>query len=370
MRRDVCILAAAIAAVAAIAANGSVLAHPTATSPYTFSRDILPILEARCGRCHSDESPAQEPLLNYQSARRSIWPMRQVLLRGHMPPWFAEGAFKAPAPMTARELNILMTWTAGGAPEGPTAPRRPAAMPSWALGPPDVIVPMPSAFAFAGNQDDRVHEVQLPSAKIGGRMIRAVDLLPGTPAIVRSAEIIARSGTEEQVLGVWQPGESPALLEANAAFRVPANASLVLRTRYRRHYGDPAEDLSRVGIYFAKGATSTVRTLEFSPDGSRPEIRPLQRRVRAVAIRPISGPPGTQVRLTVIAPDGSRKELARLEIQNHWGRRYVFVTPVILAAGNRIEASVIPSDGPLWTSFSGELTGPEGPIRLALEFVN
>jgi hypothetical protein len=214
-----------------------------------------------------------------------------------------------------------------------------------------------------------VHEVQLPFTNIRGRLIRAVDLRPGTPAIVRSAEIIATNGAEEQVLALWQPGESPAVLEANAAFRVPASAAMVLRIRYRRHFGDPATDLSQVGVYFAKGGGTTIQTLEFDPENSRPHIRRLERPIRAVAVLPVSGVSGMRVRLAVIAADGSRRELATLQLRGDWRRRYIFDAPVSLAAGDRIEASVIPSESQLWSSLTGEPMDPAHPVRVALEFV-
>ena len=370
MSRAVGVIAAAVATVAALSFDASVSAHRSAVSPYTFHRDVLPIVETRCGRCHTDGSASGLALTRYDSARTAIWPIRQMLVSGHMPPWFADGAFKSPAPVTSRELNILMTWATGGAPEGAPAPRAAAATPTWPLGPPDVIVPMPSAFMFAGDQDDHVHDVRLPSPKIGGRMVRAVDLLPGTPAIVRSAEIIARSGAREQVLGLWQPGESPAPLEANAAFRVPANASLVLRIRYRRHYGDQATDLSQVGVYFARRGAAPLAAIDLAGETGRETVHRIAHRMRAVAIRPISGPSGTNVRLTVLAADGSRQELARIQLQSDWGRRYAFETPVTLAAGNRIEVSVIPSETQLWTTLTGERIDAETPVRIALEYVN
>jgi hypothetical protein len=370
MNRGLGVIAVAVATVAVLAFDSSVSAHRTAASPYTFHRDVLPILDARCGRCHTDGSPSGVALTRYASARGAIWPIRQMLISGHMPPWFAEGAFKSPAPVTARELNILMTWATGGAPEGAPVWRPVPPTPSWPLGPPDLIVPMPSAFTFTGGEDDHVHEVRLPSPKFGGRMVRAVDLLPGTPAIVRSAEIIARSGGGDRVLGLWQPGELPASLEGNAAFRVPANASIVLRIRYRRHYGDPAEDLSRIGFYFAKAGAAAISELSFDADSLRPTTRALTKRVRAVALRPVAGPPGARVRLTVIGPDNSRKELALLQLQGDWNRRYVFKTPVILAAGDKIEVSVLSSETNLWNSLTGIPAGPENPVRVILEFVN
>ena len=364
-------MVAIVAAAATVAFDPSLSAHKTAVSPYTFHRDVLPIFEARCARCHGEGAPSGLSLLRYESARAAAWPLRQQLVAGHMPPWFAEGAFASPPPLSARELNVLITWATGGTPEG-AAGMRPAAAspPSWAMGTPDLAVTMPTAFTFDAEQGDRVHQVPLPSARIGGRMIRAVDLLPGTPSLVRSAEIVARSGTREQVLGLWQPGEAPPRLAANAGFRLPSNAQLLLRIHYRRLYGAPESDRSQVGIYFAPRGAPAVESLELGADAGSQALHRVAKRIRAVAIRPVSGPSGTRVRLTVIGADASRKQLALLRFEKGWNRRYIFNAPVTLPAGSRIEISVIPSESRLWTSLTGEPIEPEGPVRVALEFVD
>lgn len=367
-------LAVGIAALA-YASNGAVLAHKTTVSPYTFYRDVAPILEARCGRCHGNESPSGLSLLRYDSARGATWRIRQMLVSNHMPPWFADGNFRAPAAVTARELNVVMTWATGGAPEGAAiapagAAIAPAAAPqaSWPLGPPDQIVRMPSPVSVSADQADLVRDLSLPAVGFGGRMIRAVDLLPGTASLVRRAEILAKSGVTEQVLGLWQPGESPAILDANAAIRVPPNARLVLRMHYRRHDGDPSSDQSQVGLYYAPRTASPIETLEFRSEPGTPSVRRIAKPVRALAVRPISGPSGARVRIRAIAADGSTEDLAIILMQKDWQRRYVFATPVALAAGHTIVVSVIPSQGQLWESLTGEAPEPDGPIRIAIEY--
>ena len=63
---------------------------------------------------------------------------------------------------------------------------------------------------------------------------RAVDLLPGTPSIVRRAQIAIKTAGREQVIGLWIPGEVPQRLEGGAAFRVPPEASMLLRIHYQK----------------------------------------------------------------------------------------------------------------------------------------
>ena len=74
------------------------------------------------------------------------------------------------------------------------------------------------AFALESTQHDAVNETVLQTDDVRGRSIRAVDLLPGTPSIVRRAEVVIKHGDSEQTIGLWVPGNSPQLIEAGAAY--------------------------------------------------------------------------------------------------------------------------------------------------------
>jgi len=367
--RSVAVLVVTATAVVLLVARTSLDAHRTAVSPYTYYRDVLPILEARCIRCHTDSNVSGVSLASFEGARGSTWPMRLRLMRGHMPPWFAEGPFKSPDTMTARELNILMTWATGGAPEGRTRPQTRPQIVAWPGGQPDQIVPMPSTFTLA-ELGDRVHEVKLAATNLGGRTIRAVSLLPGTPAIVRSAEVAARRGADEQVIGLWQPGEVPTSLPLNAGFRLQRGAELILRVHYRRSFGSPTSDHSQVGLYFADRQAAAIRTIDITADTSNAASRVIERPARLVAIRPDSGPSGARVSIAIVGVDGSRRELGRLEMQADWKRRYAFTDAVQLNRGDKIVAAVIQSQSGLWSTLTTERTDPESEVKLVLEVID
>ena len=370
MTRGIAALAGISLAASLVAAGASLSAHRTAVSPYTFHQDVAPILEARCGRCHGEGDVSGLSVLRYDSVRAATWPIQQRLVRDHMPPWFARGPFVAPAAMTPRELNVLLTWTTGGAPEGKPierAPRAPAA--PWPLGRPDAIVAMPSAITLAADPSDRVHEVELP-ARIGGRTIRAVDLLPAAPAAVRSAEFIARDGARDQVLGLWQPGELASPFAIDAGFRTPSSARLVMRIRYRHRFGDPVSDRSTIGVYFSDRKAAAIQTLEFNPREGQPEAQAFPKNLRVLSMRPVAGPSGTTAVITIVSPDGSRRELARLQLARDWARRYVLETPITLPAQHRIEVSAVPSTAHFWSSLTNEPDDADAPVRVAIEVVD
>jgi hypothetical protein len=327
-------------------------AHQTVVSPFTYYHDVKPILERQCGRCHGDGGVSSIPLLQYAGARAVSWPLRQALTAGTMPPWFGESgraALKGSQSLRPQELNVLMTWAAGGAPEGKPEPETAgtAAMP--APPPPDLVISMPEVFTLRAETSAADYEVALPSEGARGQWIRAIDVLPGTPTIARRATIIARRPGGEQVVGLWIPGDPPLPLEGQAAFQIQPDASLILRVHYERRLGDPARtvtDRSRVAVYLADPATAkAVDVVDLESPSTR-----IDRRVRAVAVRAVDGPIDDTINLVVVSPGGARRSLLRMQTPSAWPRRYVFVAPVTIEMGSRIEMRAEPSSLVFWRS--------------------
>ena len=96
-------------------------AHKPITSPYTYNDDVFPIVRDRCGRCHVAGGVAPMSLMTAKDAVPWGESIRTELIAGHMPPWSvdaAPGRFKNAQTLTARELNVLLTWVTGGNPVG------------------------------------------------------------------------------------------------------------------------------------------------------------------------------------------------------------------------------------------------------------
>src|SRR6476619_5598455 len=61
-----------------------------AAAPVTFTKDIAPIVYAKCGTCHRPGGAAPFSLLTYESARAHATQMADVTRSGYMPPWLAD----------------------------------------------------------------------------------------------------------------------------------------------------------------------------------------------------------------------------------------------------------------------------------------
>ncbi len=323
-------------------------AHKPITSPFTFSADVRPILHARCGRCHAPGGVAPMSLLTHVDAVPWGESLRMELMSGHMPPWRVDrGAtrFRDESGLTAKELNVLLTWLTGGTPPG-EAPDGDdiVSTPRWTLGPPDVVLRLPRV-TLGADEQERTAEFVLPM-DASNRMIRAVDLLPRTPAIVRSAtiEVRAAKGTattrDERMLSLWVPGDAAVpLVEAGLAF--PRDAMLVVRVRYRKTWEYERREMtdeSEIGVYFASASARPLRRLALSP--TTPVT--LAQSAQAIAIYPDSALSDVGVVVTATRPDGRRDELIAFHPRRGWARRAWFREPVSLPRGTRLSVRITP----------------------------
>jgi hypothetical protein len=354
-------------------ANRDGQAHKPITSPYTYNEDVFPIVRERCGECHVPGGVAPMSLITYKDAYPWGESIRTELIAGHMPPWGIESGhanIKNARTLTARELNILLTWATGGNPIGNTERTlEPVGLSrDWRLGTPDLVLPAPTELGLAADVAETTAEFTLKTGTTEAKWVRAVDLLPGNPAIVRSATVAIKGAptTEshdalgpEQVLAMWLPGETAISPGAGGAFRLPAGAELVVRLRYKKtwQYERVAmADRSTVGVYFASPPASEVRALTLVPAGGEGKGSGSNDSVtfgydaaddlRAVALYTDAALANATVQVTAVRPNGSREEIIRFRPQPEWARRYWFEKPIALPRGTRVEVATT-ADAPL-----------------------
>src|SRR5450432_994058 len=96
-----------------------ILAHDPITTKITWTQEISRIVQNRCLRCHG---PATNiPLSTYAESRPWAKAIRDQVLTRRMPPWGAihgAGQFRNDPSLTAPEIERIVQWVEGGAPEG------------------------------------------------------------------------------------------------------------------------------------------------------------------------------------------------------------------------------------------------------------
>jgi hypothetical protein len=387
-------VAAVLAGAAVVLMTTRSEAHKPITSPYTYNEDVFPLLRDRCGRCHVSGGVAPMSLMTHADTVPWGESIKTELLAGSMPPWSVDsspGRFRNVEGLTAREMNVLLTWVTGGTPLGDDnkSPKPTAIDTAWRLGAPDLTLQMPSPFSLNAETREATAEFTLSTRLRERRLVRAVDLQPGTPSIVRAATVSVKSanapGTDgvERVLALWLPGDDPAPLDQGLGFELPAGAELTLRVLYRKTWEYERKEMtdrSTVGIYFAGASATPVGRTDFSgafagtPASGVGLTRTLDRDVRALAIYPESRvPAGTSVKAVARRPDGSTVDLIAFHPRPDWERRYWFTEPIALPKGTSISIDAkIDDEGPLLPLSAGppSLRPADSPaLKLVLNVV-
>jgi len=345
------LLRATIAATAIVMATLPGDAHKPITSPFTFNEDVFPIVREHCGSCHVRGGPAPMSLLTHGDAVPWGESLKLELIAGHMPPWQVDAGagFSNVHTLTGRELNVLLTWAAGGTPPG-SPDRTPPALSyerRWPLGAPDLVLEPATPYTMPAGTLDATHEITIATGLKEERWLRAADLLPDAAPAVRSASISLRhpsatEATSEDLLALWVAGDRPVAVDG-AGIRLPAGAELTVRIHYRKtwEYEQTAiTDRSAIGLYF----TDVARPLQRVALTARHTIADP---IDALAVYPDPRLSGVRARVIALLPDGTRTELIAFRPRTDWARRYWFRQPIALPRGTVLETTIAPDDASL-----------------------
>lgn len=358
-----------LAALAAATGRGE--AHKPMTSKYTYNDDVFPIFRDKCGRCHVDGGVAPMSLTTYKDALPWNESVRAEIIAGHMPP--VSG-------LNAKEMDTVLTWASGGNPEG-----NPARVPlpvtlarTWPLGAPDIILDLPSDVSLPAGTSEETRSFTVATGTTEPRWIRAADLLPGTPSMVRNAVISLPS--RGAVLALWTPGDDPHPAPDGAAFLLPAGAAIDVRIHYKKVWKNEAvalSDRSRIGLYFAaanQGAAAPreLLALSLAPVAGAPGTfsRVMDEDVRAFAMYPDPAASNIVLNVTAVAPDGTRASLGHLLARPGWVRRSWFDQPVLLPRATRLEvtATTNPTDRLLPPAATPLMAGAASQLPVSVTF--
>jgi hypothetical protein len=343
------LLAALLLAVDQSSVRAQSTAAPGATP--TFSKDVAPLLQRSCQRCHRPGSIGPMPLLTYEDARPWARAIRSQVVNRIMPPWHIDRTvgiqkFLDDPSLTEAEISTIARWVDGGAPRGNPADMPPpiAWTPAdrWGIGEPDLIVTLKSGdlMVAAAAADQWLNLDLEDSGFTEDRYIKAIEIkatkgVPNVHHANASYEIEAPDGTVTSAhlveyavgkAGEIYPDGSGKLLKAGSRLRMnlhlhstgeatPANVALGLKfypkgqvpkfVHLTRHVGDQEE-----GIDIPAGEAN-ARSEGFTV---------LQQATRLAAFQPHMHNRGKRQCLEAIYPPsgggasaGGRADLARVE---------------------------------------------------------
>src|SRR5437879_7271680 len=100
-------------------------ATASAATEVTFSKDVAPILQAKCQECHQPNSIAPMSLITYQDARPWAKAIRERVSARQMPPWHLDRRvgvkkFKKDMSLTDEQVDTIVHWVCDCALQGDT----------------------------------------------------------------------------------------------------------------------------------------------------------------------------------------------------------------------------------------------------------
>ncbi|MCY3844082.1 MAG: hypothetical protein OXH69_11130 [Acidobacteria bacterium] len=290
------VLAVAMAAAVMAAPAAAQTAEPAAEHEVTFTKDIAPILQRSCQKCHRPDSLAPMSLIDYEEVRP--W-ARAIKYRtglrdqmGVMPPWYIEKDvgiqdFKDDPSLTEEEILKIAVWADNGAPLGNPADMPPPVafidVDEWEIGQPDLIVRTPSVEVKADAPDWWGALADTPTNLPEDRYVAAVEFKEVTERRVGEGRNTVGGNFvfHHAGLGVVGPDFDPedelarAGLSSWPVHEVGRNADFFAPEAGKLVPADAKVTFSSIHLH-ANGADTTARLdvgFKFHPKGYEPSLR-------------------------------------------------------------------------------------------------
>jgi len=349
--------------VAAVASGCGASAAPAIP---TFSRDVLPIVQAKCQDCHREGGRdlggmvAPMALTSYAEIQPWAAAIRTAVESDRMPPWHAapefRGRFRNERYLTEQEKRTILGWVDGGAPAGDPADSPPpatfasTASDGWSIGEPDLIVRLPEPYLVRDEVNDEYvdFEVEItPEMLPEYGWIKAVEFRPGSEVV---HHVIARP------LGGLAPGYEPR--------EYPDGYSRLLRTgttvNFQMHYhktpgeGTAVWDQTEAGIVFYDPGEQITHVVEVEslgmygfnipagdPDYSNHTQYTFEKDANILWFNPHMHLRGKAARYVATFPDAREEVLLYVPSYDFsWQHTYYFNEPVFAPEGTRIELTL------------------------------
>src|SRR5713226_8115468 len=194
MRSTPSVLGAALVAIA-LAGGVGLRAQRDAGRAPTFNKDVAAIVFNNCVTCHRPNQIAPMSLMSYKEVRPWARAIKDKVTKRQMPPWYADprfGEFRNDRRLSAEQIDTIVAWVDGGAPEGdtPLTAQLPAVNEGWSHPsgrPPDFIIEMAETFNVPseGQLPNFTLYQELPAElKKEDHFLEAIQIQPGVlPAV-------------------------------------------------------------------------------------------------------------------------------------------------------------------------------------------
>ena len=369
-----------VATGAMVAAFAAAPASAQSTPP-TFYKDVLPILQSNCQTCHRPGEVAPMSLITYEQARPWARSIKTKTVAKQMPPWFADadyGLFSNERKLSAKEIATLSAWADAGAPAGNLKDAPPARHfeDGWNIKP-DVIVEMPKSFELPATGTINYKYIVVHTNFKEDMWVVAAEMRPGNAAVLHHGKVwvrpansswmkgatpgeayemetqrnvIGRNAADEgnDILGKYNPGLGPQRFDQEGAAKfLPKGSDLVYEMHYTTN-GKPQSDVSKIGLVLARSEPAKRYLFHAGPTASNLAIPPGDGNAEVVSEVTLAAPGkltyaqphmhlrGKDFELQVIAPGQEPKTVLKGKFDFEWQMGYQFAEAVPLPVGTKL----------------------------------
>ena len=364
----------------------------SAQGDVTFTKDVAPIIFENCVSCHRPGQTAPMPLRSYAEVRPWARGIKEQVVSGAMPPWFADarhGFFKNDMRLEQQEIDTIAQWVDAGAPQGAPSdlPELPTFSEGWQLGEPDLIVTLNEVTVPAVCEGNTEGSGGLRSARlnaagaaeggssgagcVGGdyypdlnhtldipekRWIRAIEVKPSNRKVTHHSVIFTTGGAAQgasrsgffDVLAVWSVGTNPHEFPEGSGRWVYPGQTWNINAHYHPT-GEVETDRTQIGLYWGEGemqkevvaALAGTVGFEIPPHASNHEIRSsyiIDQDVHVISYFPHGHVRMTDMDLIANYPNGEKRSLINVpKYDFDWQLFYYPQQPVPLPAGTRLD---------------------------------
>jgi hypothetical protein len=370
-----------------------------AAADVTYTRDVAPIMQAKCQQCHRPQDVAPFALMNYDDAVTWARDIKASLIAKTMPPWKPVpgfGEFQGSYALSDDEKNTLLAWIDSGMTQGDPAdlpPPVPVSDSPWQLGDPDTVLTAPE-FTPPPDVADTYRCFVMPSGLTDNRFIAAAQALPGNPQIVHhvlffldeigeaekfdgqdgqpgyncfggpniSSVIDSTSATlagtdilHGLLLGGWVPGARTRRLPEDIGLPIPKNARIVMQVHYHPA-GRGGSDQTQLGFWFADTTKIQHRLVNLpiantniripANDANHVETAkfavPIFLSGKVITVAPHMHNLGRQITVEVLDRNGVSRPIIKIDDWDfNWQGFYEPVTPITIPGGSTVQVTSV-----------------------------
>ncbi len=357
----------------------------------TFSKDVAPILYAKCGACHHAGEMAPMSLMTYKEVRPWAKSIREKVVSKEMPPWYADpnhGEFINDRRLSQKEIDTISAWVDGGSKEGalldlPPQPKFPDN--NWTVGAPDAVFPLPVEASIPADGSVPYRHFVVHTKFTEDKLVQFAEIKRGNPALVHhvivtvleprngqlppEGEITSARGFGEDsrdnnqnsnnsgavratnpdsMLVGWAPGMSPLALRPGLGKLIKKGSALVFQMHYTTN-GVAGKDRTSVGLIFSKAPVEkrfittgpAARNLAIPANESNYESRSsftFKEDSHIWGFMPHMHLRGKDFEYKLVYPDGTSKIVLRVpKYDFNWQLNYWVKEPIAAPKGSRLE---------------------------------